>query len=81
MNCKKSIAATVHPMSFQENRPLSIFFSELYNVPVKIKKDYFKIKVLELLLYLDALELRAIQKNAPIFIKARLRKSKRSRHF
>ena len=56
-------------------------FSELYNVPVKIKKDYFKIKVLELLLYLDALELRAIQKNAPIFIKARLRKSKRSRHF
>lgn len=30
-------------------------FSELYNVPVKIKKDYFKIKVLELLLYLDAL--------------------------
>ena len=32
-------------------------FSELYNVPIKIKKDYFKIKVLELLLYLDALEL------------------------
>ncbi|MBS6355653.1 MAG: helix-turn-helix transcriptional regulator, partial [Oscillibacter sp.] len=31
-------------------------FSELYNVPVKIKKDYFKIKVLELLLYLGGLE-------------------------
>ena len=56
-------------------------FSELYNVPVKIKKDYFKIKVLELLLYLDALELSGHTENAPIFIRARLRKSKRSRRF
>ena len=31
-------------------------FSELCNVPVKIKKDYFKIKVLELLLYLAKLK-------------------------
>ena len=31
-------------------------FSELYHVPRKIKRDYFRIKVLELLLYLDALE-------------------------
>ena len=68
MNCRKSIAATVHPMSFRENRPLSIFFSELYNVPVKIKKDYFKIKVLELLLYLDALELSGHTEERPLFL-------------
>ena len=81
MNCRKSIAATVHLMSFQENRPLSIFFPNSTMWPVKIKKDYFKIKVLELLLYLDALELSGHTEERPIFIKARLRKSKRSRHF
>lgn len=31
-------------------------FSELYSVPIEIQKGYFKIKVLELLLFLDALE-------------------------
>ena len=32
-------------------------FQELYAVPEQIKLPYFRIKVLELLLYLDALEL------------------------
>ena len=32
-------------------------FSELYSVPEGIRKGYFKVKILELLLYLDALEL------------------------
>jgi len=50
-------------------------FSELYNVPVKIKKDYFKIKVLELLLYLDALELPK-DAEKPYFYKSQVEKVK-----
>ena len=51
-------------------------FSELYNVPVKIKKDYFKIKVLELLLYLDALELSGHTEERPYFYKGQIEKIK-----
>ena len=51
-------------------------FSELYNVPIKIKKDYFKIKVLELLLYLDALELSGHTEERPYFYKGQIEKIK-----
>ena len=51
-------------------------FSELYNVPVKIKKDYFRIKVLELLLYLDALELSGHTEERPYFYKSQIEKIK-----
>ena len=51
-------------------------FSELYNVPVKIKKDYFRIKVLELLLYLDALELSGHTEERPYFYKGQIEKIK-----
>lgn len=51
-------------------------FSELYNVPIKIKKDYFKIKVLELLLYLDALELSGHTEERPYFYKGQVEKIK-----
>lgn len=51
-------------------------FSELYNVPRKIKKDYFKIKVLELLLYLDALELSENTEERPYFYKGQVEKIK-----
>ena len=51
-------------------------FSELYNVPLKIKKYYFKIKVLELLLYLDALELSGHTEERPYFYKGQVEKIK-----
>ena len=51
-------------------------FSELYDVPGKIKKDYFKIKVLELLLYLDALELSGHIEERPYFYKGQVEKIK-----
>lgn len=51
-------------------------FSELYNVPLKIKRDYFKIKVLELLLYLDALELSGHTEERPYFYKGQVEKIK-----
>ena len=51
-------------------------FSELYNVPQKIRKDYFRIKVLELLLYLDALELSSRKEERPYFYKGQVEKVK-----
>lgn len=51
-------------------------FSELYHVPTKIKKDYFRIKVLELLLYLDALELPEHKEERPYFYKSQVEKIK-----
>ena len=51
-------------------------FSELYHVPSKIKKEYFKIKVLELLLYLDALELPEQPEERPYFYKGQVEKIK-----
>lgn len=49
-------------------------FSQLYNVPSKIRTDYFRIKVLELLLYLDALEISSHIEERPYFYKSQVEK-------
>ncbi|MGX8710421.1 MAG: helix-turn-helix domain-containing protein [bacterium] len=54
-------------------------FDELYAVPEKIKRAYFKIKVLELLLYLDALELPKSREERPYFYKSQVEKIKSMR--
>ena len=50
-------------------------FQELYAVPEQIKLPYFRIKVLELLLYLDALELDG-RTEKPYFYKSQVEKVK-----
>lgn len=55
---------------------ISHIFSELYHVPVKIKKDYFRIKIFELLLYLDAVELDLHKKEIQYFYKGQVEKIK-----
>ena len=49
-------------------------FSELYNVPSKIRRDYFRIKILELLLFLDALEIDRYKTEKPYFYKGQVEK-------
>lgn len=51
-------------------------FSELYTVPDRIKKSYFKIKVLELLLFLDALEIPTGKEERPYFYRTQVEKIK-----
>ena len=51
-------------------------FSELYRVPEKIRKDYFRIKVFELLLFLDALEFQDNQKGKTYFYRTQVEKVK-----
>ena len=48
----------------------------LYAVPEKIKLQYFKIKVLELLLYLEAIELPQQREERPYFYKSQVEKIK-----
>lgn len=51
-------------------------FSELYHIPATIKQRYFKLKVLELLLYLEALELLDRKEERPYFYKGQVEKIK-----
>ena len=51
-------------------------FSELYDLPEKVRQPYFKIKVLELLLFLDALEIPADCGERQYFYKAQVDKAR-----
>lgn len=51
-------------------------FSELYNVPAKIRMDYFKIKVMELLVFLRALERSEHKDERPYFYSGQIEKIK-----
>lgn len=58
------------------SQELNIFFSELYFVPQQIKGDYYKVKALELLLYLDALQFSDSKEDRPYFYKGQVEKIK-----
>lgn len=73
---QKKYCSTEQPFVIPGETAIEHIFSELYNVPAKIKKDYFKIKVLELLLYLDALELSGHTEERPYFYKGQVEKIK-----
>ncbi len=51
-------------------------FSELYDLPERVRQPYFKIKVLELLLFLDALEIPADCGERQYFYKAQVDKAR-----
>lgn len=56
-------------------------FGELYAVPQQIRQAYFKIKILELLLYLDALELPRAPQGKPYYYKSQVEKVKQIRQY
>lgn len=64
------------PFVIPGEQTIEHIFSELYNVPSKIKTFYFKVKVMELLLYLDALELSGNKEQRPYFYKGQVEKIK-----
>lgn len=65
-----------HPFVLRQDSSVEHIFSELYNVPSKIRMDYFKIKVMELLIYLAALELSEHQDERPYFYSSQIEKIK-----
>ena len=68
--CKKS------PYVIKASDEIEHIFSQLYRVPTKIKQDYFRIKIFELLLYLDALEIDEQKEEKPYFYKSQVEKIK-----
>ena len=69
--CKDTDPAVIHAAPSIEH-----IFGELYAVPEKIKLPYFKVKILELLLYLHALELPEDREEKPYFYKSQVEKVK-----
>ena len=55
---------------------LAHIFGELYCVPEKIRIPYFKVKILELLLYLDAMAIPGKNTDPPYFYKTQVEKVK-----
>lgn len=65
-----------YPSAIHNPQSIEHIFGELYAVPEKIKRPYFKIKILELLLYLEALELPDQPQDKPYFYKTQVEKVK-----
>lgn len=65
-----------HPLVIHNAPAIEHIFSELYMVPKKIRIPYFKIKIFELLLYLDVLELPKNLEGKPYFYKNEVEKIK-----
>ena len=74
--CKDTDPAVIHAAPSIEH-----IFGELYAVPEKIKPHYFKVKVLELLLYLEALELPENPVEKPYFYRTQVEKAKAVQQF
>ena len=73
---QKKFCSGIYPMVLHGEKAIEHIFSEIYAVPQKIKRPYFKIKILELLLYLDALELPDSPNERPYFYKTQVEKVK-----
>ena len=73
---QEKYCSDIYPMVIHRTRAIEHIFSELYAVPEKIKRPYFKIKILELLLYLEALELPENIEEKPYFYKTQVEKIK-----
>ena len=71
---KKKYCPDIYPIVIHDADSIKHIFDELYAVPEKIKRPFFKLKVLELLLHLDALEFPDDPKEKPYFYKSQVEK-------
>ncbi len=78
---QRKFCKDIYPMVIRGTSEIQHIFSELYRVPEKIKRPYFKIKILELLLYLEALELSEGAEEKPYFYKTQVEKTKALQQF
>lgn len=73
---QKKYCADRYPHVLRSQPAIEHIFAELYTVPAAIKLPYFKIKIFELLLFLDALELPKTLEEKPYFYKTHVEKIK-----
>lgn len=70
-----------YPWVIHDMKQMAHFFEELYQVPEKIRLPYIKIKIYELLLYLEALEMPDGEEKRPYFYKTQVEKIKAVQDF
>ncbi|MSR91457.1 hypothetical protein [Inconstantimicrobium porci] len=63
----------------RDEERIAKIFSSLYNVPVGIRDYFYKIKVVELLLYLHAAEIDKTKNIKPYFYRSQIEKIKNLR--
>ena len=73
---RKKYCDNTKPYVIHNEPGIEHIFSELYFVPSQIKADYYKVKALELLLYLDALQISESKEEHPYFYKGQVEKIK-----
>lgn len=78
---QEKFCSGIYPYVVHGEGSTSHIFGELYAVPEKIKRPYFKIKILELLLYLEALELPENPAEKPYFYRTQVEKVKAVQQF
>lgn len=78
---QKKFCSDIYPMVIHNACSIEHIFGELYAVPEKIKRPYFKIKIFELFLYLEALELPDTPAGKPYFYKTQVEKTKAIQQF
>lgn len=81
LRLRKKYCMNEYPRVLHGLESIEHIFGELYMVPEKIKRPYFKIKILELLLYLEALELPEGAEERPYFYKTQVEKIKAMQEF
>ncbi len=64
------------PFIMRAERSIEHIFSELYNLPETIRNEYFRIKVLELLLFLKTVDIDKDEQERPYFYKTQVEKIK-----
>lgn len=62
------------PVVIKSSPEIEHIFSEIYRVPLKIRKEYFRIKIFELLLFLAALEFEEKDEEKAYFYKTKVEK-------
>lgn len=78
---QEKFCSGIYPYVVHGADSIEHIFGELYAVPEKIKRPYFKIKILELLLYLEALELPKNRNDKPYFYRTQVEKVKAVQQF
>lgn len=78
---QEKFCSSIYPYVVHGAGSIEHIFGELYAVPEKIKRPYFKIKILELLLYLEALELPESPAEKPYFYRTQVEKVKAVQQF
>lgn len=78
---QQKFCSDIYPSVLHKADIMEHIFGELYHVPQAIKIPYFKIKILELFLYLHALELPKTPAEKPYFYRAQVEKTKAVKEF